>query len=323
MKTLFIPLMAGLLISCVQSAAIAQDSQEITRQKETIREERRREQEERTRLRFREKYPEEFKEHISKQFTLQKTAGSVVAIYNLNGPVKVEGYSGDKVLIEIDKTISATTKEVLEEGKKEARLEFEQVGDSLIVYIVMPWDTRPNREWRSNNWDNNRRIDYNLDLSFTVKVPFNVNLRASTVNNGNVTVKDVGGALVINNVNGAIDIVNAKGTTKAYTINGDLTANYLSTPPEASAFYTLNGKLTVTFPPSLSADLQFKSMNGAFYTDFENSEILAPTVTKNQETNRGGTLYRLNKDTQVRIGSGERKLKFETMNGNIYIKKQS
>ena len=66
----------------------------------------------------------------------------------------------------------------------------------------------------------------------------------------------------MNNVNGAITITNAKGKTDAHTINGNLTVNYLSNPPEASSYNTLNGKLTVTYQPDLSADLQFKSMNG-------------------------------------------------------------
>jgi len=45
-----------------------------------------------------------------------------LAIYNIEGPIKVEGYSGDKVVIEINKTITAKTNEILETGKKEFRL---------------------------------------------------------------------------------------------------------------------------------------------------------------------------------------------------------
>jgi DUF4097 and DUF4098 domain-containing protein YvlB len=341
MKRLFIPLVAGLLLSCTQTPA--QNRNENTREKEKqeIKEkerrekeeakeserqeknaERQQEREERNRIRYKERYPEQFKEHISKQFTIQKAAGATLAIYNLDGFIKVEGYAGDKVLIEIDKTTAAKDKEILEQSKTEIKLGFEQIGDSVVAYLLAPWDMRPH-DWRDRgNWNNERRIEYNCTLEFTVKVPFNMNLHVSTINNGDVTVKDVAGKLDVNNVNGAITIINAKGTTRANTINGDLTVNYLSNPPESSSFHTLNGKLTAIFQPNLSADLSFKSMNGAFYTDFD-SELLAPTVVKNEEKRGGGTVYKIKKDTQIRIGSGGRQFKFETLNGNIYIKKQS
>ena len=360
MKQLFIPLAAGLLLSCLHT--IAQDvkvkpevktntnanvqvkvknelrkAQEINeheeareREREEKREAKEAERAERNRerdieraKREKEKYPEQFKEHISKQYNLQKTAGSILAIYNLEGSIKVEGYAGDKILIEVDKTIAGKDKDILEQGKKEVKVEFEQIGDSVVVYLLYPWDTRPH-DWKErNDWNDRRRIEYRCGLEFTVKVPFATNVRVSTVNDGEVKVKDVAGKLNVGNVNGGIEIINAKGTTHATTINGDLTVNYLSNPPEASSYYTLNGKLTAIFQPNLSADLQFKSMNGAFYTDFENAEVLPPVITKNQENRGGGTVYKLNKDTRLRIGAGGRQFKFETLNGNIYIKKQS
>jgi DUF4097 and DUF4098 domain-containing protein YvlB len=322
MKKSFIPLVAGLLFSCATTTLFAQqDTKDQEREKKRI--QTNLEREERRIARFKEKYPEQFKDHISKQFTIGKAAGGVLAIYNLDGFIKVEGYAGDKVTIEIDRTISAKDKERLDMGKSEIKLEFEQIGDSVIAYLKEPVDTRPH-DWRDRgNWNNNRNIEYNCTADYTVKVPFDINLRVSTVNNGDVDVKDVTGTLHVNNVNGAISILNAKGTTDAHTINGDLTVNYTSNPPESSSFNTLNGKLTATFQSNLSADLSFKSMNGAFYTDFDNTQILPAVITKNQEKRGDGTIFKLNKDTQLRIGAGGKQFKFETLNGNIYIKKQS
>ena len=57
------------------------------------------------------------KEHISKEFTLSKgAAATTLAIYNIDGFIKVEGYSGDKVIIEMDETISAEDNAKLENG---------------------------------------------------------------------------------------------------------------------------------------------------------------------------------------------------------------
>jgi hypothetical protein len=288
MKSWIIPLLAGTIFSCAQLTASAQ----------------------------------EFKEHISKTFPLQKpAASSVLLIYNISGSIKVEGYSGDQVVMEIDKTISADNQQDLETGKKEFMLGFDQKQDSITAYIAEPYDSRPHRHWHSG--DDDRRIEYEYKLEFVVKVPFNMNLHVSTVNDGDVTVKGVGGTLGVYNVNGAIDISDAKGQTTAHTVNGGVTVSYRETPPEASSYYTVNGELRITYPAGMSADLQFKSLNGEFYTDFPNAEILPAKVVKSQEKRGGGTVYKLNKNMEVRIGSGGKLFKFETLNGNIYIKKQS
>ena len=260
---------------------------------------------------------QEYKEHVSKQYTVK--AGSVVAIYNLDGSVKVEGYSGDKVTIEIDETIKAKDDAELERGKKEFKLGFDQKADSLVAYTTAPYDTRPHL----NIWNRDERRYYTVKLEYVVRVPYNVNLITSTVNDGNVEIKDVSGSLKINNVNGPISIVNARGTTSAHTVNGNVTVNYLAVPPDASSYYTVNGKLEVTYPANLSANLQFKSMNGQFYTDFDNTEFLPTQVEVTHDKRAGGTTYKLNKNTPVKVGAGGKLFKFETLNGNIYIKKQS
>jgi DUF4097 and DUF4098 domain-containing protein YvlB len=263
----------------------------------------------------------EFKEHVSKEFKLTQSAGSnTLAIYNINGFIKVEGYAGDKVILEIDKTISAKTNEYLEQGKEEFKLEFDQQSDSITAYIANPYDSRPNRGKR--NWDG-PKIQYHYELNFTVKVPYALNLHVSTVNGGDVNVNDVTGLLSVHNVNGAIKIVNAKGAAKAKTINGNVEVNYVTLPPGESDFQTLNGDIKISYPAALSVDCQFKTFNGNFYTDFPDVETLPVRVVKNSENQSAKTVYKLSTETSIRIGKGGPIYKFETFNGNIYLKKQS
>ena len=265
---------------------------------------------------------QEFKEHISKEFAVSKAASGVLAIYNLNGPVKVQGYAGDKVIVEIDELITADDSTDLQAGKDEFKMGIDQRTDSIMFYIAEPYDTRPHRRWRDDGW-NTRRPEYDFQLSFTVKVPYAMSVIASTVNRGDIVVQDVAGSLDVNNVNGPITIRNAKGATRAKTINGDVTVNYLDVPPTASDYYTLNGELSVTYPASMSAICQFKSMNGSFYTDFSDVVVLPAQVEKNRQHTGDGVMYKLNVAKQVKIGSGGQLFKFETMNGDIYVKKQS
>lgn len=262
----------------------------------------------------------EFEEHVSKEFTMRNASAGTLAIYNINGFIKVEGYNGSKVLIEVDKKISAKTQEVLDQGKAEFRLEFQEEADSLIAYIANPFDSRPNRNRR--NWDG-PKIHYNFELNFTVKVPYSLNLHVSTVNGGDVTVNDVTGALGVHNVNGAIHVANAKGRSVMRTINGNVEVNYLTVPPGESDFKTLNGDIRITYPAALAVNCQFKTFNGNFYTDFPNVEPLPVRVVKNAENLESKTVYKLNTESLIRIGKGGPTYKFETFNGNIYLKKQS
>lgn len=264
----------------------------------------------------------EFKEHVSKEFTLTGDAArSTLFIYNISGFIKVEGYAGPKVLLEMDKTITADDDKNLETGKKEFRLAFDYRTDTIMAYIAEPYDSRPRRHWQYN--DDRREIDYNYNVDFTVKVPFGMNLHISTVNDGIISVNNVSGTLYKSNVNEEISVKNAKGTTYAHTVNGNVSVNYLTNPPEESSYYTINGDIRVSYQPGLSADLQFKSMNGDFYTDFQEAGRLPATVTKVQEKKGEGIVYKLNAITSVRFGKGGKIFKFETLNGNVYIKKQS
>lgn len=286
MKFYAIPLLAGALLSCACSQAQKLES----------------------------------REHISKEFTIGSASASTLAIYNINGFIKVEGYNGDKVLIEIDRKLNAKTHEGLDQGKEEFKVEFDQHADSLIAYMAGPFDSRPNRGQR--NW-NGPKIPYEFALEFTVKVPYSLNLHLSTVNGGDVTVNGVTGSLGVNNVNGAIRVTNAKGKSVMRTINGNVEVNYVTVPPGESDFKTLNGDIRISYPAALAVDCQFKTFHGDFYTDFPNVEPLPVRVVKNTENDHEKTIYKLNTELLIRIGSGGPTYKFETFNGNIYLKKQS
>jgi hypothetical protein len=264
----------------------------------------------------------EFKEHISKEFTLSaNAAGSTLLLYNISGFIKVEGYNGDKVLFELDKTISADDDKILETGKKEFRLAFDQKADTLMAYIAGPYDSRPHSNWQYN--DDRPEIEYRYNVDFTVMVPSGMNLHISTVNNGIISVNNVDGTLHISNVNGEISVKNARGSTYAHTINGNVSVSYLANPPEASSYNTINGNINVSYQPGFSGDLNFKSMHGDLFTDFPDAVLLPASIIKNQEKKGSGLVYKLSTITVVRFGKGGKTFKFETLNGNVYIKKQS
>lgn len=264
----------------------------------------------------------EYKEHVNKEFTVSASSSSTILfIYNISGFIKVEGYAGNKVLLEMDKIVSANDDKKVETGKKEFRLGFDQKSDTVWAYIAAPYDSRPKKNWQQN--EDHRNIEYTYKVNFTVKVPYGTNLHISTINDGVITVNNVSGTLHLNNVNNGIEVKNAKGATYAHTVNGDVSVSYLANPSEASSYNTINGNIRVSYRPGFSADLTFKSMHGDFFTDFNEAKLLPASTTKVQDKKGRELVYKLNTITTVRFGKGGKLFKFETLNGNVYIKKQS
>jgi DUF4097 and DUF4098 domain-containing protein YvlB len=156
--------------------------------------------------------------------------------------------------------------------------------------------------------------DYRLD--FTVKVPAQVNVLVSTVNNGNVTVAGVSGAVTANNVNGSIQLSDLAQETQASTVNGNVDLVFLKNPGKACRFYSLNGTINAQFQKGLAADMSFNSFNGNLFTNLDLEKL--PAVVNKEE--RGDMMKYKVKENRFRTGSGGALLDFETFNGNVYIK---
>ena len=262
----------------------------------------------------------EAKEQISQEFTLSTDAGRhTLALHNIEGSVTVQAYAGRKVVLEATKTIRAHDAPTLELGKREVQLAFLQRNDSVVAYLKEPFDSRPNR---NNCNGNHQQINYDYAVDYVVKVPYQINLHVSTINNGTVLIEGVTGTLKAYNVNGAVTLRNVQGLTTARTVNGDVEATYVAQPPGASSYNTINGEIKVTYPADLSADIHFKSMHGELFTNFPNVETLPLQVTQGKRRSGGGTQYKLTKDTAVRLGRGGKDFRFETLNGNVTIKQQ-
>jgi len=310
MKKLFFPILAaGVLLSCTKGNAQKDRDEDTNRH---------------YRNNYKDK-PETHREVIKQEFTVSPNASLMV--YNIFGDIKVEGYSGKEVVVEVEKIIKAESKSDVELALKEVKLGFDQQqNDTLTFYTAEPYDSRPRTKW-SYDWSDDdekkKRRDYIVHLNYTIKVPRGMALRVSTVDNGEIAVNDFDGLIKANNVNGGITLKNIKAAHDVHTINGDVLINFLASPPENSKFYTLNGKLDITLPKDFSADCEFKSFNGNFYTDFDGIEPLPAKVEKKVKQGEKGTTYKLSKIHAYRFGKGGKNIQIETFNGNAYLRKQS
>jgi hypothetical protein len=269
-----------------------------------------------------------FTETITKEFKFEKSdPKNTMILANINGQIKIEGYAGDKILIEAVRTIKAKTEARLEKGKTEMQLRSIDRYDTIIFYAgggcnEFKYQTNKGRDRWSWDWNCNGRdcdTEYDYKFDFTIKVPSSVNIDVSTINDGNVTVTQMKGAVRANNINGAITLTGLEGPTWASTINGDVDLDYTKNPAGDCRFYTLNGDINANFQKGLAANMSFKSFNGDLYTNINDLTSL-PTALEKVDGKKGLKLKV--GGSKYKIGSGGALLDVETFNGDAIIKEK-
>jgi hypothetical protein len=78
----------------------------------------------------------------------------------------------------------------------------------------------------------------------------------------------------------------------------------------------------VYYPGRLHGNLSFKSMHGEFFTDLQDLERQPAKVVRNTSQQGSNTTYKIDKRQSYKAGKGGAELSFETLNGNIYLKKK-
>ena len=257
----------------------------------------------------------EEKEVIRKTFNLT-AAHKILEVDNIFGSIEVTGGQGDQVQLVVNKTISAESKDRMDAAKKEVTLDITDQPDFLKLYVNGPFRCKcENGNDGCSNWHGDR--GYRVKMDFQLQVPRNIEVKLKTVNSGHVSVQDVTGDFSVHNVNGGIDMKNVAGSGVAKTVNGPVKVSFRENPREKSDFATINGNVELYFVRGLSGDFRFKTMNGAVYSDFEMTSLPAQPVSSEQHGTK--FVFRSDRFTGGRVGSGGPEIKAENLNGDIRV----
>jgi hypothetical protein len=255
------------------------------------------------------------KETIRKTFNLS-AAHKVLEVDNIFGSIVVTGGQGDQVQLVVDKTISAESRDRMEAAKKEVTLDITDQPDLLKLYVNGPFRCNCNDGGLGcGGWHGDH--GYTVKMDFQLQVPRNIEVKLKTVNSGRVRVQDVTGNFSVHNVNGGIEMQNIAGSGVAKTVNGGVKVSFRENPREPSDFATINGNVELYFVRGLSSDFRFKTMNGAVYTDFEMTSL--PSQPGKSEQRGAKFVFRSDRYTGGRIGSGGPEIKAENLNGDIRV----
>ena len=241
---------------------------------------------------------------------------------NINGSLTIEAYDGESVEMRVKETISGTSSEV-EQGRRELEFKLEKRGHLILAYLDAPFVTLRIEDGNIHYHINRNEESYSFIHEVHLRVPRGILLEGSTINRGVLKITGTFREVKARNINGAVELREMTSKTDASTINGDISASYEKSPDKDSQYQTVNGSIRVYMPEELSAEVYFKSLHGDLFTDFENVEKLAPQVSKKHHSSRAEVTYRVEKFNPIRIGSGTIKLRFEVLNGDVYLRNRS
>jgi DUF4097 and DUF4098 domain-containing protein YvlB len=253
---------------------------------------------------------------VEERNTVQKSfavsgQGAKLIVDTVDGSIRVTGYSGTKVDVTVNELWRGDNSDKLQEAHKEIRLDMTQEGNTIRLYVDGPFRCRGN----CGGWNGDR--GYSARFDFDVKVPVEAILDLHTVNGGRVEVENVEGDFSVRNVNGSISMKGLAGSGAAHTVNGGVALAFKRNPKEACSLKTVNGAIDAAFQPGLSADLRVKTFNGEAWTDFDAQSL--PSAAANAERRGTRYVYKRDRESRLRVGSGGPEHSFETLNGSIHI----
>lgn len=231
-------------------------------------------------------------------FTKNLAAGDRVEISNINGNIEVTRAAGGMAEVTVTKTVKkgdgTMVKAIMADGGSGMHV--------CTIYI----NHDPNR--RSCDGGNNTtglNSGFDVQMHYVVRVPAGAKLAVDDVN-GNVTVTGGDADSKIETVNGDV-IFDGVGASSLETVNGKIVATFSGATWQGTlSVQTVNGSVELTFPADLSADVSGETVSGNINSIFP--------ITIDQGFGP--------KSFKGRIGAGGRKLKIETVNGGIVLRKR-
>lgn len=208
--------------------------------------------------------------------------GGSLALFNINGPVQVEGWDREEVEIYAVKSAPAHPEDL-----SRVEINVQTAADRIVVRTDYPQDE-----------------SVEVTVHYRVRVPRQLRLELLSTVNGHVRVRGVHGAGELRTVNGNVELLDSAGQFNAKTTNGNIRFELRRIGSAgAMSIETVNGSVLLLVPLDSGFDLDVRSRNGSFYSDL-------PVTVLGAEDSRG---------FRGRIGRGGASVQVQTVNGGIRV----
>jgi hypothetical protein len=205
-----------------------------------------------------------------------------------NGGIQVEGWDRNEIRIRAVVTANARSESAARELAAGVQV---QAGGGKVTATG---PTASGREWWS--------------VSFRINVPRKNDLELHA-NNGGITISGVSGEIRFETTNGGVRLNDLAGMVRGQTRNGGLTVALAGNRWEGQGLdvETSNGGVTLAIPEGYNADLETRTVNGGFRTDY-------PMTVQGELSPRRGI--------STTLGSGGPPVRVRTTNGGVRINKR-
>jgi len=196
--------------------------------------------------------------------------------------------------------------------------------------IITPSGTQPISigayELEVDEDDNHVSVDtdWRADkVTVVARVPLRGNLSLSTVNDGEIIVRDVAGNHELENTNGPITATGINGSVIAEAINDTIDVSFTGIDgSQAMSFTSINGDINLGLPRNVGAQLHIDTSEGEIYSDFEvDIQASQPQVQRSED--RGGVSVKVESVIIANVNGGGPVIRIETLNGDININDSS
>ena len=229
-------------------------------------------------------------------------SGSWIRVRNINGEIRVRASTSDKVEVTATKTWRRG-------DPKDVRIETTKASDgSILVCALWNEGARCTESGYHSNNDGQRNEYNNNDtaVDFEVRVPRGVKVGVWSVNGG-VNVDGATSEVRASSVNGGVDAVSSGGPVTASTVNGSVHASMGRLEGTQDLDYsTVNGSVIAEFTGDVDADIELRTVNGRFQTDWP------VTITGRIDP----------RHLRATLGKGGRRIRLSTVNGNVELRKK-
>jgi hypothetical protein len=212
-------------------------------------------------------------------------AGPLTVDAGMNGGIQVEGWDRNEIRVQSIVRANAQSQARAKELASAVQI---QVGGGRVSASGPDSDRR---EWWS--------------VSYRISVPRKNDLDL-TAHNGGITINGVAGNLRFDTDNGGVKLSDLAGNVRGSTTNGGLTValNGRGWDGDGIDVTTTNGGVTLAIPEGYNAQLEARTSNGGFRTDYP------LTITGELNMRRG---------INTTLGSGGAPVRVRTTNGGVKI----
>ena len=249
---------------------------------------------------------------------------SELIVKNHHGRVVIEGSDRSDIAYEIRMIIKARSQEKVQKGMEEMEMAWLKEDSFLVLTPDAPWIIRRDCVSQHGWTDMREKPPYDYQIDVKLVVPKGLLISAFTIDKGDVIISSIDQANTVGHVNGDIFLTDVGSIHKINSVNGniELDGADMDFGKEELIIDTINGKILVLLSDRSDLSVHFKSMNGSFYTELPVTDKPGK-ILKTIKTDDGGTLYLYSQYTSVDVGRGGKDIYVETLNGNVYLKKQS